>query len=480
MDRALAPIPPFWTRVPRFFLFPMYPQAILRVLLFSAIPALGAYANHPVAMVLAIGGLSLLAWIFLLRYGSRVLSETALGRLSPTEFSPLEDDAMRAMPYKIFGLFLIPGLLVGFVAGFFGNGLAQLANFLVTVVTPAALMGLIISGSLLTALDPTVAVSTISRIGKPYVLLCVFLFCLSGGQMFLIGASLEHTLVPLGEQWEALQISLQDAAARQDATAFQAGMAELRDFSERMHTRVAGAVLLMTGLAMYFTLIAFNMLGYVLYQFHEALGLEVDAPRRGQAASRTTTAENEDDRRIAQLIGEGNIQDALDMAYEAQRLDHDNIPAMDRYNKLLFLAGKDERLCNHALRLIPRMLDAGKTQAAVDVWKRCRERNPAFRLERASEVMALAQAARTERDPKAAIAILNGFEKAFGPHALLAEAYFLGGRILCEDLGRDDVADQMLRTLIRRFPDHVRVPEARQLRTVIAQMKAQAVRPAPG
>lgn len=467
-------IAPFWTRIPRFFLFPLQPSALWRVLVFAALPALGAFASNPLAIGILIAGLSLMAWIFLLRFGSRVLHETSLGRLSISDYSPLPDDSLAHMPFKIMALFMIPGFFVALIAGLFGQTMGVVANFLVTVITPAALMAMIVSRSLATGLNPSASWSIIGGVGKPYALLCVFLFFLSSGQMFLVGKVLEHTLLPLFEQWGALQLQIQQAYQAQDQLAFEAAMENSRNFFPRIQPRLAGAVWLMSAVAMHFTLIAFNMMGYVLYQYHEALGLEADEPvsqRRRGAAKPQADAESE---QIAALIAEGKLDQALEIAYEAQRLDFENIAAQERYHKLLHLAGKDERLLSHAQRLIPLLLRHNQGRNALEAWKRCREKDAEFRPEQAASVLQLAEAARAGRDPRLAMEILNGFDKAFRNHALLPEVYFLGGQILCEDLRQDAMAERFFVTLCNRFPEHPRVPEAQRLREIIRRMKQSA------
>jgi hypothetical protein len=257
-------ITPFWTRVPRFFLFPLQPLALWRVLVFAAIPALGAFATSPAAIAIAVGGLSLLAWIFLLRFGSLVLSETSLGHLSLSSYPQLPDDTLAYMPFKIIGLFVIPLFFVGLIASMFGNNMAMVANFAVTVITPAALMALVVSRSLATGLNPAAAWSIISGIGSPYVLLCVFLFFLSSGQLFLMGKIAEIKLLPLMESWAALEAQLQLAVQAQDGEAYIAAAGELRGLFRSMRPTLASVIWLASAVAMYFTLIAFNMLGYVL------------------------------------------------------------------------------------------------------------------------------------------------------------------------------------------------------------------------
>ena len=76
---------------------------------------------------------------------------------------------------------------------------------------------------------------------------------------------------------------------------------------------------------MYFTLISFNMMGYVIYQYHEALGvpLRKAAPRARDRLSpiacdvlrRLETLEPH----LQELVLDGRTQDASDMLYELMR-----------------------------------------------------------------------------------------------------------------------------------------------------------------
>ncbi|KAF7598638.1 MAG: hypothetical protein CGU28_10485 [Candidatus Dactylopiibacterium carminicum] len=463
-------IAPFWARVPRFFLFPLQASALWRVLVFAAVPAIGAFGRSPSALVVLIAGLSLLSWVFLLRFGSRVLHETSLGRLSISDYSPLPDDTLAHMPYKIMVLFLAPGILVGVITGALGETPGMLTNFALTVITPAALMALVVSRSLGTGLNPAAAWSIISGVGKPYALLCIFLFCLSASQMFLILKIGEAKLLPLLLEWQALQAAAGQAYQTQDAAAFESAMEGIRTFFPSIKPTLAGAIWVITAVAMHFTLIAFNMLGYVLYQYHEALGLEVAPQGRGKQTARDDQ-QTEDSSRIASLIAAGDIGAAVHIAYEAQRLAPDDVAAQERYNRLLHLAGKDDRLLNHSHRLIPLLLRREHRSAALETWKRCHERNPEFRLEDAAQVLRLAEVAHAERDPRLAMKILNGFDKAFRHHPLIPEVYFLCARILCEDLGQDELAERFLITLCNRYPQHARAPEALKMRELISRMR---------
>ena len=368
---------------------------------------------------------------------------------------------------------MIPGLVVGVIGGAFGNDMAMVANLLVTLITPAALMVLVVSRSLFTGLNPAASWRVIAAVGKPYILLCIFLYCLSSSQLLLTGQVVVHAIEPLVEKWMALQIALRQVmdpeAAQELYSTFFSDLA-------RMRPRLVGAIFLINAVGMYFTLIVFNMLGYVLYQNHEALGLEVEilpgSKNRGNKAAADPESE-----RIAQLVAEGNIDQALEIAYEAQRLDAENTQAQERYNKLLHLAGKDDRLRNHCDKLIPLLLRKEQNRNALDAWKRCRERHADYRAENANVVLQLAEAARSQREPKLAMEILNGFDKAFRNSPLLPDVYYLCAQILSEDLGKDELAERFLATLCNRYPQHHRVEEALRLRDVIRRIRKNAAQP---
>jgi tetratricopeptide (TPR) repeat protein len=350
-------------------------------------------------------------------------------------------------------------VLVGIVGRVFGADAMFFANFLVTLITPAALMVLMSSRSLFTGLNPAASWRLITTVGRAYLLLCVFLFCLSSSQALLVKQILEHALQPLIEKWAQVQILAQQAGRGQGREIVAGFFDELF----RMRPRFAGLLMLINAVGMYFMLIAFNMLGYVLYQHHEKLGLEVEELPSGRPASNVADAESQ---RIARLIADGQTDQALEIAYEAQRLAPDDLAAQERYNKLLHLAGKDDRLLNHCNKLIPLLLRREQKRSALEAWRRCRERHADYRHEDAGVVLQLAEAARANREPKL---------------ALLPEVYLLCARILSEDLREDSLAERFVLTLCNRYPQHPSAEEGMRLLDTIRRIRkaSAAVSPTP-
>lgn len=467
--RGPATPAPFWNRIPRFFLFPLHPPILGRIGLFGLIPALGVYATSVNAILVAVAGLSLLAWIFFLRYGSRVLNETSQGRLSPAEYDDADDPTLSMLPYSMFGLCVASSFGVGLVTGIFGEGAGIAANFLAMLMLPASFMVLVHTRSLFAGLNPANAWALVGAVGKPYLLLCLFLFCLSSAQMFMSFWLFARGVVPLLEKWAELQAVLSQVRSQDDFEQAVPLLEAFDAFLGRQRPRLFVSVFGFTAVAMYFTMIAFNMMGYVLYQYHRALGLEVDDPRAGNGEAHDPVADQ-----VAGLIAAGQLDKAIDIAYEAQRTDPENLVSQERYHKLLHLAGRTDRLLPHAQRFIAQLLRRQMPGKALDVLRRCREKAAEFRPEDPATILALAQAARSGRDAKFAMEIIRSFDRVFPQHPLIPDVYSLGARILCEDLRQDAKADRLFAAICEHYPDHPCAVQAREYRAVLARLQPQA------
>ncbi|MCL2635809.1 MAG: hypothetical protein FWD50_04160, partial [Betaproteobacteria bacterium] len=460
----------------QFFLFPWHPSILFRIGLFAALPVICVFTTGIKAGLVVFLGLSLLAWIFYLRLGSRIFCETSRGRLSPEQYDAQPDESLAYLPYAMFGLGFVVSFAVGLVEGLFGSGPAVAANLLVTLMMPAALMVLVHTRSLIASLSPGQVWELIGSIGKPYLLLCLFLFCLTSAQMLVAFKCYQLGINPIAEQWMLLQQTLAGVQSEEEWLMAQSAFAEFDAFLRRQRPRLGFALFGFNAAAMYFTTVAFNMMGYVLYQYHQALGLAVDEPRsaRGGQNGEPHDAVGE---QIAALLAEGQMNKALDVAYEEQRVEPDNVAAQERYHKLLHLAGKTDpgktdRLLSHAQRFIALLLRQQMADKALEVLRRCREQSPDFRPEDPATVLTLAQSARGLRDPKQALEIMRAFDKKHPRHPLIPEVYSLSARILCEDLRQDATADRLFAAIVERYPEHPCAAQAREYRGVLARMRA--------
>jgi hypothetical protein len=416
---------PFWQRLPRFFLYPLHLEPLLYMLFLSFTTLLVHIIPVPAPFdfLIVFLGISLA----LIRYAYKILDQTAMGLLTPDQLQLYDNTDRVSLPYKLFGIFII----IGFVAGLVGRagGLFLGAALIYsTLFIPATIMILAITRSFWAALNPFAVIRIMTTIGLPYLGLLAFVFLLSASQGVLL-----NFLMPRVSSWLLLP-----------AFAF---------------------------VTMYFTLIMFNMMGYVIYQYHHLLGVQVKTNKtRSIRMGSDMTVENDGTDSYADLIASGQIDQALDLAYEAQRIDSESVTAHDRYHKLLLLSDHKERLLSHARRYLALLLNKGLAQEAIGLYCAARERDPDFEPEKPAHLLRLAEAARKKRDFTLALSLIKGFDKRFPKSDEIPDVYFFAAQTLCENLRQDAMARQILTKLLKRYPEHPVRDKARQLLDALEKM----------
>ena len=415
-------ITPFWQRIPLFFRYPLHLEPLLYMAVLSLATLLGFVLPIPSPLDHLIVHLGV--WLAFIRYAYKTLDQTAQGLLTPEQHLFYDAGERANLPYKQFGIFMVAGFAIS-LAGLLGNFAVGLAMAFFVLSMPASIMILSITQSFWAGLNPFASVHMMRIIGLPYLGLCVFLFLLSGSQGIL-----QMELVPRVPAWLMLPS--------------------------------------LNIVAMYFTLIMFNMMGYVVYQYHAMLGVEVsaEAPAAAGAASAVDA--------IGQLIAAGQIDEALELAYEAQRTAPDDLSAHGRYHKLLLLAGRDDRAVSHARTYLALLLQKGRGEQALDLYREMVARDAVFAPEQPAQLLQLAEAARRRREYPQALALIKGFDKRFPRHPEIPAVYLFAASVLCENLRQDASARQILEAILTRYPDHPVSGEARQLASVIDKLAVPA------
>lgn len=427
-----AGVSPFWLRLPRFFTYPLHGQPLLYMALLAGcsllVPALPV--PYPFDLLIVHAGI----WLAFIRYAYRVLEQTALGRLTPDQHQAADDSQRNSLPYKQFGVFLAMGVGVGLVSTL-GRFPMFLAESFANLAMPASIMILAMTGSAGAALNPLGQLGVMRSIGLPYLGLCGFLFLLSFG-----GPQLLMVLGPILPEWLILPC--------------------------------------VNFVLMYFTLIMFNLMGYVLYQYHQELGYTVAVPfEAAQPASvnESATLRDEAGEVIAALVTDGKLDQALEAAYEQQRQDPENDQAQERYIKLLLLANKRERFLSQGRQVISRRLRRGRGETALDAYQRCAAVDPGFEPEDGGEVLPLAEVARKRRDYAGALALVKSFDRRYPQHRDIPAVYFFSAQVLCEHYRQDAAAQKLLQVLLLRYPEHPLRPEVERYLATLARLSmAQA------
>ncbi|MDE2598953.1 MAG: hypothetical protein KGL40_04950 [Rhodocyclaceae bacterium] len=423
-------IVPFWDRLPQFFLFPLRPANlfVLGALSLGSLLAFVLPVMSPVDILLA----EAIIWITALRHAFRVMDLTSYGRITVEEQqASFESDPDRVnLPWKMIGLFMIWGVAIGFLEAF-SETLGWFANLFFVVATPAIIMQLSASNSLSSSLNPGTWIGYMRAIGWPYLALCFFLF------MLLMGAPIAFSmLLPLIGK-KALLPSI-------------------------------------NFVCLYFNLIMFYMTGYVMYQYHNELGL----PAMVHFEDEDDTAAESDsvEAMIAARLAAGQIDEAITIARNASREAPQSIVVQERLLTLLRTGGQPEKARQQGERLFGLCLSQGDAERALGLYKEFYTDPAALAAE---HILPLAKLASRQRDYALALVLVRGFDKRFPGHADIPGVYYFSAQLISEQFRQNSTALRILEVLLARFPEHPLAGDARQYLEVLRRMTAGEAGRAP-
>jgi tetratricopeptide (TPR) repeat protein len=289
--------------MPQFFRFPAYRAPLVRNLVVSLALA-GALALSPWLASLVAS----FASIYLAYYGFVVIECVARGYLHPNHF-PATRPIHPWRPLKLAAILLAAFIAIAVVAVVTGDGVFTLAaDIAVALLLPACVMTLAVTDSLRQAIDPRRVFELARRIGAPYLVLFAFLLLLMGGSQ----QAFELVAPALGESvwWLALASSF---------------------------------------VGNYFFLIMCALMGYVLYQYSDALGLQVTGP--GESVS-GGSAQRQREAVLGRLIAAGDVDGAIGLVERELAQRPDDLSLHERLHRLLQIAGDRARRDAHLERYL--------------------------------------------------------------------------------------------------------------------------------
>ena len=404
---------PFWHRLPSFFLFPMKINSIMRIAGYSIVGGLSVILPDMIGSVLR-----LILWIIFLKYAFVVMERTAKGQFDePNGMNGDEGDASQVMrQFAMLVLMALLFLLLTYMFGKVGYGIGWL---LFNVITPAGIMIIAVTRSLGEALNPARILFYIKTIGSPYLALCFVLFSVSSSGAWLQGF-LSHSM----SSWMAVP--------------------------------------LLSFIEFYFVLITYHMMGYVIYQYHEGLGVETEVSFE-QAEAKLSPGKVADPvlAKLSSLIANGKQEEAIDLLREELRLRWENNELHERYQKLLVAAGKQTPALHHAREFINKLITEKRLFQALDLCEQSLRLDPEFLQQDSSHVLELASAARMGNRQQLALDLMRRFDRRYPGHPHIPAVYLLTAQILSEHFSMHQEAMQILHAIQAKFPDHALAREAR-------------------
>jgi len=407
-------ITPFWQRIPKFFLFPFHLDPLAYALFLALVSLLLAVVGGFIGVIVVLG-IALATF----RYSFRIIEQTSLGLLTPDQYQRDAALETKYLPYKMLGILMLWGLLEGMTTRF-SPTLAVFMSIFTTLALPAIVMVLVMTGSFIQGLNPMQWINVMGAVGTPYLALWFFLFLLMSGA----GIAL-RVLLPILGGWLTLPV--------------------------------------VTFAYVYFTFVMANMTGYVLYQFHQPLGIAVKVGFDVTHASDVETVKSADPigDDIARHVASGNMDDALEIAKEQQQVEPDNLVAHERYHKLLGLAGRTEALLRHGTFYIGALLRKDQHYRALELLKSLRGVQPAFESANPSHTLPLARAARNRGEHSYAMTLMRGFDKRHPGDQDIPAVNLLSAQILGENFHKEELARALLRQLMAKHPGSPAAAEAR-------------------
>jgi hypothetical protein len=451
-----ASVEPFWQRIHKFFTLPFDRAVLMRIGALSVIGVI-ALASFFLGAFGAVLGIAAIFGVLVAgaRYGFKIIERSSKGFLQPSDF-PLSDEDLVSpyLPYKFVVMNFVFGLVLGVAtlltrASEFFTLLVWFVLFV--VVTPAATMRLVITGSLRAALNPSELVALIGRIGKPYAALAAFVFC----------ADLCRTYGMAG------------LAVAGGLGAGALGMAG----GTRTAVGFGGVALLffMSVGFWYFTYVICAMIGYAMYQYADRLEISVfgpgEQPAHRSASSRTGDVKARTrDALIGQMIAAGEIKDATDLMSEDLRERPNDLSLHARFHRLLVAEGDARRVEDHADQYMTLLVKSQNWPEAIELYEDTIARRSDWTMGEVGNIVPLAQAALRVGKPKIAGRLVRAFDRKYPNHPDIPRAYLVGAQIMAEYANKPGDAKRILQHVIKRHPGDPAASEASRYLEVMARM----------
>lgn len=394
--RATAPAP-FWTRTRAIALYPLHGSAGWALLALTLCSLLGMLPGIGwiIGIVVALGTYA---------YAFEILRHTANGHLDAPQYGmDVFDGAVMRLLLAMIVMFAGIAMIAVFTRSLMLTGIALLAFVL---LQPGMVISLAIDGSLRRALNPMVPIELATRIGWPY--LAAF------GLLFVIQAS-----ALTANRW-------------------------LKTYLPPLVDDLAVMVVSTWGL-----FAAFHLMGYLVYQYHEALGYE---PDHGELPDR-----HDPDQRLLDeaegLVRDGHTAAALDSLRGAVRSRAVSLAVHELYHRLLRQGGRGEAVSEHARQYLSRLLDERQERKALAVMRELLDLDAEFVPARAEQAAQLATRAQQGGQFQLATDILLAALRAW-PRAPQAPQWSLdAAMLLAERFSRDDEARSLLQQALDATED---------------------------
>ncbi|WP_161963913.1 DUF4013 domain-containing protein [Xanthomonas arboricola] len=413
---AQAAPAPFWTRIPAIATYPLRGSALYALIALTLCSALLVLPGILKLVVMGVLGMATYTYAF------DILRHTADGqpdapRLGYNSF----DSAVLRLILLAFALGIVIGVAAA-LAGKFGLTIAYLGTML---LLPGMLISLAIDGSLRRALNPAVSIDMALRIGWPYLAAYGLLYVIQGSGTAAVFVALKY-LPPL----------------------------------------VREATVMMTSIWTLFA--SFHLLGYLVYQYHEALGYVPSGVAAHERADPDQRLLDE----AEQYVRDGHSDEAFQALRGAVRSRAVSLAVHELYQRLLRQHHRNDELREHTRQYINRLLQEKQERRALALQREALDSDPAFTPLLPEHATLLAERAKMAGQFQLATDGLLAAIAGWPRDPMLPSWSLDAGLMLAERFGRDEQARVILQSALEHCDD------AAQRAKLDAALRAVAIQPA--
>ncbi len=420
-------IRPFWQRIHQFFLYPLQFPPLLFMLLLTVISMI---FNKLPADKMPFGILIEIAMFMLfIKYAYVVLEYTAQGYLRAQRINGQLLTNKLETPFKqLFIVFLFLIFLSELVA-LDNEVILYIGLFVTALVFPASVMVLAVEHRFFRAINPIRLLEVIHRIGGAYFIMCLYILLLLVGAMEVTSLMIEYLptsiYMPVGNY-----------------------------------------------IVMYFILVMFNMMGYVIYQYHERLGYSIEQEYSENGESGSWPHETEPAlREVEILFHEGKLDEVRKRLISMIQEHPGNLLYRERLHRLIQKSGDMEGLRNYSADYLVRLILEDRPSEAIRVFSDCYKLDKDFKFGNGRQRFLMAQLLNKNGQSRAALNLLTNLHVDLPGYDGVPDAYLLVAKILCESFNEDEKARQVLMFLKNKYPAHPRMQQVNEYMQIISGLK---------
>ncbi|MCP3899280.1 MAG: hypothetical protein GY707_06175 [Desulfobacteraceae bacterium] len=411
-------IEPFWTRLTKIFAYPFSKNPLTLSLILTLLVCFLSWVPF----------VSLVSYAILIKYAFSILNTTMHGNLNPPKIDELfttEDFGPVIKQWIMYAAIGLGGVFVFIKLGVF-IGIVYIV--IVSYSLPSMIMLLVTSEKLGHALNPVMFIGFAFKIGKGYLIMWFFLVLLLSAPGAL-GYYIMQYLPGFSQKF-------------------------LITFGENMYT-----------------FITYHLMGYVILQYHENIGHEIDyenfqentktkqnQQQGGQKTNQNSELEidgqSEITGQVELLTREGKLDEAIVYIKEAtSESGITSLVLLERYYNLLKLKKQIPDMISQGNVYLHKLIKINAKDKACQVYIDCATANKQFKPA-ARDLVKIGAWLKQANKVKASTNAYSRLINFYPDNRLVPKTYFILSQIYNEQLGNKAQAEKIINILIKKFPDH--------------------------